>query len=220
MTDTVTVEEAESPDLHRTIVRIVSGGIGEGIARLMKVASQLEEADEEEIGTVGPINANPNLMALIGLASELPELTRGATNAASRMAYPVVRVAGVTVDTVSYLLEITGIKAFWSDLSEPARTAITEELERLSQVGTGEYARGRVLAAYAFEQSVEGIVGLLSESEELGDLVREQALGVTGGAVQEVRETGAAADALTEAIFRRVFRRESRPLPPKPAEEP
>lgn len=220
MTETAAVEEVQGPDLHRTIVRIVSGGIGEGVARLMKVAEQLEEADEEEHGTVGPFTASPNLMALVGLASELPELTRGATDAVARMAYPVVRVAGVTVDTIAYLLEITGVKAFWSDLSEPARTAVVEELERLSQVGTAEYGRGRVLATHAFEQSVEAIVGLLSESEELGDLVREQALGVTGGAVQEVRETGAAADALTEGIIRRLLRRESRPLPPKPAEAP
>ena len=73
---------------------------------------------------------------------------------------------------------------------------------------------------YAFQESTDGIVGLLSNSEELGDLVREQTLGVTGSAVQEVRETGAAADGLTEGVFRRIFRRDDRPLPPLVVEEP
>ncbi|MGI9584775.1 MAG: hypothetical protein ACR2N7_04225, partial [Acidimicrobiia bacterium] len=104
-------------------------------------------------------------------------------------------------------------------VTEPMRTAFAEESERLTAVGTAEYARGRVLATYAFEQSVGGIVGLLSESEELGELVREQTLGITGSAVQEIRETGAAADGLTENIFRKVLGRSSRQLPPAPAGE-
>jgi hypothetical protein len=46
--------------------------------------------------------------------------------------------------------------------------------------------------------------------------VREQTLGITGSAVREIRETGAAADLLTERFFRRILGRETRPLPPKP----
>jgi hypothetical protein len=170
--------EVESPpraDLYTTLVRVVSGGIGEGIDRLLQVSAELDEASVEPDGDLKPFVADANVMAATGVAS------------------------------------------FVEGFTAPVREALAEERERLTAVGTAEYARGRVLAVHAFEQSVEGIVGLLSESEELGELVREQTLGVTGSAVQEIRETGAAADGLTEGIFRRIFRREDRPLPPKPS---
>jgi hypothetical protein len=77
-----------------------------------------------------------------------------------------------------------------------------------------------VLSVQAFERSVDGIVGYLSESDELGELVREQTIGITGAAVQEIRETGAAADGLTEGIFRKLLGRDRRPLPLVPAAEP
>ena len=219
MTETASADEGARPGLYKTVVSIVAGGIGEGVDRLLNVADRLEES-EDDGDSLGPISVDPNLMALVGFASELPDIGRNAGRTVERMAYPMVRAVGVTADTVGYLLEITGIKAFWADLSEPARSAIADELERLSHIGTAEYARGRVLAAYAFEDSVGGIVELLSDSDEVAELVREQTLGVTGAAVQEVRETGAAADALTEGIFRRLLRRDARPLPPRPAEAP
>lgn len=217
MSDATTTPEATGPDLHKAIVRIVAGGIGEGVDRLMAVARSLEES-EEPSDTTGPFTADPTLMAIVGWASEFPEFVRGVGDSASRMTYPITRVTGVALETAMYLAEITGVKAFVADLAEPAVRAWNEERERLTSVGTAEYARGRVLAAEAFERSVEGIVGLLSESDELADLVREQTLGVTGAAVQEIRETGAAADSLTEGIFRRILRREVRPIPPRPDE--
>jgi len=166
------------------------------------------------------VDADPNVMAAVGWLSELPELAVGVAQSAKRMTYPVTRVAGVAIDTTAHLAELTGVAPFVAGLTEPTRIALAEEMERLTNVGTAEYARGRVLAVYAFQESTDGIVGLLSNSEELGDLVREQTLGVTGSAVQEVRETGAAADGLTEGVFRRIFRRDDRPLPPLVVEEP
>jgi hypothetical protein len=90
------------------------------------------------------------------------------------------------------------------------------EYERLVNVGTAEYARGRVLAVGAFTESIDGIIGYLGDSDEVGELVREQTMGVTGAAVLEIRETGAAADGLTEGIFRKIFRRDIQSVPPKP----
>ena len=165
------------------------------------------------------VKADPNVMALVGWVSELPHLAAGATASAQRMAYPLLRTIGVAIDTTAYLADVTGVAGFVAGLTEPTRTAIAEERERLTNVGTAEYARGRVLAVYAFQQSTDGIVSLLSDSEELAELVRDQTIGITGSAVQEVRETGAAADGLTEGIFRRILRRSDRPLPPKVVEE-
>jgi hypothetical protein len=212
--------EVESPpraDLYTTLVRVVSGGIGEGIDRLLQVSAELDEASVEPDGDLKPFVADANVMAAIGWVSELPDLVAGMGSSAYRMTYPVARAAGVVVDTGVFVAQATGVASFVEGFTAPVREALAEERERLTAVGTAEYARGRVLAVHAFEQSVEGIVGLLSESEELGELVREQTLGVTGSAVQEIRETGAAADGLTEGIFRRIFRREDRPLPPKPS---
>ena len=51
----------------------------------------------------------------------------------------------------------------------------------------------------------------------LGDMIREQVFGITDSAIQEVRETGAAADNLTDSAIRKILRRQPRALPPKPA---
>jgi len=70
-----------------------------------------------------------------------------------------------------------------------------------------------------FTESVDGVVSYLSDSDEVKQLVREQALGVSGAAVQEIRETGAAADGLTENVFRKIFGKDIKQLPPKPVFE-
>jgi len=207
-------------DMYKTLVRVVAGGIGESLDRLMDVSARLDDLDAEPDAGPMLVDADPNVMAAVGWFSELPELAVGVVQSAKRMTYPVTRAAGVAIDTTAYVAELTGVAPFVAGLTEPTRIALAEEIERLTNVGTAEYARGRVLAVYAFQESTDGIVGLLSKSEELGDLVREQTLGVTGSAVQEVRETGAAADGLTEGVFRRIFRRDDRPLPPLVVEEP
>jgi hypothetical protein len=223
MTDSETPPEVvDQPraDLYTTLVRVVVGGIGEGIDRLLAVSAELDDADVAAPGElVGPITADPTMMAAIGWTSELPRTIRSLGESTYRFAYPFVRMVGVAGETTAFVAEATGIAPFLAGLTQPLRTALADERERLADVGAAEYARGRVLATYAFEQSVDGIVSLLSDSEELGELVREQTLGVTGSAVQEIRETSAAADRLTEGIFRRLVRRPDRALPPTPVRE-
>ncbi len=210
-------EFVDPDDAHRTIVRLVAGGIGEGVDRLMALSRALDEADLDPDSTeMAPIHADPTLMAVVGWISELPRQARQMANSASKATYPVTRAAGVAWDTGTYVARATGIAGFVEGLTEPLLTAMAEERERLTSVGTGEYARGRVLAVQVFEQSVSGIMGYLGASEELGDLVREQTLGITGSAVREMRETGAAADGLTEGVFRRLLGREKRGIPPMP----
>ena len=46
MTEPEAIEEPQK-DLHRAIVRIVAGGIGEGIDRLLAVSAELDDADVE-----------------------------------------------------------------------------------------------------------------------------------------------------------------------------
>lgn len=213
-------EPSGDGDLQKTLVRLIAGGIGEGIDLLKTLSAQLDTAEVDAAPeTSGPYPTNPAAMVLVGWTSEMPEQLVGASAAVSRMAYPMTRVARVVYDTGAYLAETIGIAPFVAELTLPTRQAIGEEIERLASVGSAEYARGRVLAVEAFTQSVDGIVGYLGQSDELGELVREQTLGITGAAVQEIRETGAAADGLTEGIFRRIFGKDIRALPPKPALE-
>lgn len=215
-----TMRHIGDPDLHKMLVRLIAGGIGEGIDRLRELATELDNAehDPESIES-SPFAANPLTMALVGWISEWPEQISAARDGALRRARPLTTVLRVAYDTGAAIAEATGVAPFVASVTEPTRTALSEELERLSMVGTAEYARGRVLSVQAFERSVDGIVGYLGESDELGELVREQTLGVTGAAVQEIRETGAAADGLAEGIVRRLLGRERRPIPPKPVPE-
>ncbi|GMQ93831.1 MAG: hypothetical protein BMS9Abin12_1311 [Acidimicrobiia bacterium] len=207
-------------DLYKSLVRLVAGGVGEGIDRFRSLAAELESADHDpESVEVVAVVANPATMVLVGWASEWPERLRSVGSTARQMSYPVTQLVGIAYNTGAVVAEAAGISGIVSSLTKPARQALAHELDRLSKVGTAEYARGRVLSVQAFERSVDGIIGYLGDSDELGDLVREQTLGITGAAVQEIRETGAAADGLTEGIFRKLFGREGRSLPPVPTAE-
>jgi hypothetical protein len=212
--------QARDVDLHKTLVRIISGGVGEGIDRLKALTAEFESADHDLASVeVVPIATNPVAMALIGWVSELPEQVKAARSTAQQLTYPMIQLFGVAYSTAAVVAEATGITGIVSSLTEPTRQLLVQELDRLSKVGAAEYTRGRVLSVQAFERSVGGIVGYLAESDELGELVREQTIGITGAAVQEIRETGAAADGLAEGILRKLLGRESRPLPPVPAVE-
>ena len=223
MTESGTVESEAAelqPDAYSTVVRLVAGGIGEGIDRLIQASAALDEMDTEPDPGPMVVSANPDVMAAVGWISELPQLAAAAAESAQRLAYPITRTVGVAANTVAYLAEATGVATFVVGVTEPARTAFAEERQRLTKVGTAEYARGRVLAVYSFEESIAAIVDLVSESPELAELVREQTIGITGSAVNEVRETGAAADSLTEGVIRRILRRPIRDMPPQVVEEP
>jgi hypothetical protein len=221
MTDSTTTELPKQPtgaDRHRTIVRLVAGGLGEGIDRLMALSSALDEADvDPDSADPGPIHADPTMMAVLGWVSEIPLQLKSISDSTSRATFPITRTAEVAWDTAAFVARATGVSAFVEGFTEPFLVAWQEERERLASVGTAEYARGRVLAVEAFEQTVGGVMGFIGQSEELGDLVREQTLGITGSAVREIRETGAAADGLTEGIFRRLLGRDARSVPPRPA---
>jgi hypothetical protein len=158
-------------------------------------------------------------MIVVGYLSEWPQQMEAVRGTARDLTYPVGQLLGVAYRTVVAVAEVTGIAGAVASIAEPTKVALAQELERLANVGTAEYARGRVLSVHAFERSIDGIIGYLGDSEEVGELVREQTLGITGAAVQEIRETGAAADGLTEGIFRKMLGKDRRPLPPAPVVE-
>jgi hypothetical protein len=93
---------------------------------------------------------------------------------------------------------------------------VDAEAERLAAIGRNEYTQGRVLFDSVVDNAIDLVLDNVSESESLNELIREQAIGVGGAAIQEVRETGAAADSLTDSVVRKILRRPPRPLPPMP----
>ena len=161
MVDSTATELPEQPtagDHHRTIVRLVAGGLGEGIDRLMALSSALDEADvDPDSAAPQPIHADPTVMAVLGWVSEIPYQMKSVGDSTSRAAYPITRAAEVAWDTAAFVARATGVTAFVEGFTEPFLVAWQEERERLASVGTAEYARGRVLAVEAFEQTVGGV---------------------------------------------------------------
>jgi hypothetical protein len=176
----------------------------------------MADTDPDSVSAVA-LSTNHTAMVLVGWVSEWPEQFDTARSRFQET--QLSRLAGVMYNTGAAVAEATGIAGFVSSVTEPGRLALAEEIDRLAKVGTAEYARGRVLAVQAFERSFDGIVGYMGDSEEVSELVRQQTLGVTGTAVQEMRESGAAADGLTEGVFRKLLGRSVRTVPPIPDTE-
>lgn len=179
------------------------------------LAVELESADTDpDSAKAVPLTTNRTAMVLVGWVSEWPEQFK--TVASNVEQSPLARLVGVAYNTGAAVAEATGVASFVSSVTEPSRVALADEIDRLAKVGTAEYARGRVLAVQVFEKSFDGIVGYMGDSEEISELVRQQTLGITGSAVQEIRETGAAADGLTEGLLNKLRGRKPRPIPPIP----
>lgn len=197
---------------------MATGGIGEVVDRVKALAIEFEtaDADPDSVEAV-PLTTNRSAMVLVGWVSEWPEQVDAVRSNLSET--PLARLFGVAYNTGAAVAEATGLAGFVSSVTEPSRVALVEEIDRLAKVGTAEYARGRVLAVQAFEASFDGIVQYMGESDEVSELVRSQTIGITGSAVQEIRETGAAADGLTEGLLNRLRRREPRSIPPMPIVE-
>jgi hypothetical protein len=207
--------QATDAEIHRAIVRIATGGIGEVLDRVRALAVELESADTDpDSAKAVPLTTNRTAMVLVGWVSEWPEQFK--TVASNVEQSPLARLVGVAYNTGAAVAEATGVASFVSSVTEPSRVALADEIDRLAKVGTAEYARGRVLAVQVFEKSFDGIVGYMGDSEEVSELVRQQTLGITGSAVQEIRETGAAADGLTEGLLNKLRGRKPRPIPPIP----
>ena len=205
-------------EIHRTIVRIAAGGVGELLDRVRALAAELESADTDpdSVETV-PLTTNRSAMVLVGWVSEWPEQMNAMRSSLEKSS--LARLGDVVYNTGAVIAEATGLADFVSAVTEPSRVALADEIDRLAKVGTAEYARGRVLAVQAFEESFDAIVAYMGDSEEVAELVRQQTLGITGSAVQEIRETGAAADGLTEGLIHKLFGRGIRSLPPMPETE-
>jgi hypothetical protein len=196
-------------DPYRSLVRLTGGALSIAVDRIREIEERMDSVptDIDEAGFRGDMES---LVALaVGLASEAPARVAAIVDSAGRLAVPVLRLGRPLADAMSGTVV--------GRLADSLAAMSAEEAARLAALGRAEIAFGRRLVGEVYDLGVDAVLGHLGGSEALEELVADQALGVTRGAVQEVRETSAAADWLTEAVFRRIARRSRRPIPPKPA---
>ena len=200
-------------DPYRSLLRLAGGALSIAAERVRELEERVGGEDGDEPGDGGADRFRPDMESLValamGLASEAPARVAAAVEGTGRIATPFLRIGRPLFDVVSD----TAVGRVAGSFS----TMTLEEAGRLAALGRAEIRRGRRLVGEVYDTSVDAVLEHLAASETLDDLVADQALGVTRGAVQEVRETSAAADWLTESIFRRVVGRSRRPIPPKPA---
>lgn len=199
---------------YTSMVRLGAGLVGTVLDRAQHTDSSLPEEPAADEPTAEPV-ADGDLLGsvMFGLAADLPNRIGRATSAVTENTGPVRNLA-------AWGWRVTAASPIGWVIAKPVdavRDRVDAEAERLAAIGRSEYAQGRVLFENVVDNAIDGVLDNVSESEALNDLIRDQALGVGGAAIQEVRETGAAADSLTDSIVRKLLRRDPRPLPPKPA---
>ena len=195
---------------YASVVRLAAGAAGIGLDRLRQIESSIESTD-------GSATDTPEITfdwqtagaLLVGFAADLPDrIERGAQSVA-----PVASRVHTLTGPVRWLSSAVGLTSLADRATTAARTSIKAEIDQLVELGATETARGRRLADAVFDHSMDSIIDHVAGSESLDELVREQTTGITAGAVREVRETGAAADGLTENVLRKLFRRPLREAP-------
>ena len=201
-------------DAYGAVVRLVAGGAGYGLDQLKQLEQNLEPSDSAETGEVHADWGSAAAL-VVGFVADLPDrLERGRSSLES-----VSAPLGSLGRPLWRVVSVTALGRVVEGSIEATRDIVDAEVRRLVELGRIEYANGRVLASAVLNEGIDAMLDAVSDSDSLSALVREQTMGVTGGAVREVRETGAAADGLTEEIFRRLLRRPRRAFPPRPATE-
>jgi hypothetical protein len=194
---------------YTSMVRLGAGLVGTVLDRAQQAGTSVPDDDPRQ----APPEGNQLGSVLFGLAADLPDRVGRVTTSVAENTGPVRSLA-------SFGWRVTAASPVGWLIAKPVdavRGRVDAELERLAAIGQSEYAQGKVLFESVVDATIDGVLDNVSESEALNDLIREQALGIGDAAIEEIRETGAAADTMTDAFVRKLLRREPRPLPPVPA---
>lgn len=204
-------------DAYHTIVRLSAGAAGFGLDHLRALEEGMERSDVDADSLSEDLGADwaTAVALLVGFISDLPDRVGRSANAVVETTAPVRRLAA----PVWRLAAATPVGWIAGRAASTAGQSIRSEADRLVKLGRVEYSTGVQLAGEVLDQTTNAFIDYLSASPALAELVSEQAMGVTGGAVREVRETGAAADGVTESFLRRVLKRPPRTAAPRPAFE-
>jgi len=208
--ETNTSTDANDWSPYGSVIRLAAGAAGIGLDRLRQIESSIGSTDGPTT-EASEINFDWQTAGalLVGFAVDLPDrVERGARSAA-----PIASTVHTLTGPVRWLSSAVGLTALAGRATTAAGASIKAEIDQLVVLGAAETARGRRLAAAVFDHSMDSVIDHVADSRSLDELVREQTTGITAGAVREVRETGAAADGLTENVLRRLFRRPLREAP-------
>ena len=199
---------------YSSIVRLGAGMVGTVLDRAQHAASSVPDEPSADQQTAGPVADSELLGSVVfGFAADLPDRIGRVTSAVAENTGPIRNLA-------SWGWRVTAASPIGWVIAKPVeavRGRVDAETGRLAAIGRTEYAQGRVLFETVVDNAIDGVLDNVSDSEALGELIRDQTIGIGGAAIQEVRETGAAVDSLTDSIVRRLMRRDPRPLPPMPA---
>lgn len=201
---------------YSSVVRLAAGVVGVIADRAQEAANAAPVGDPEDSPSVVervPQQHVPGEV-VFGFAADLPDRFE-------RMATSVGVNTGVVRGVVDYGWRLTAGSPIGWLISKPVDAVlglVDAESDRLTQIGRAEVSHGKVLVEGLVDTTIDGVLDNVAESDALEEMIRDQAFGITDSAIQEVRETGAAADNLTDSAIRRILRRSPRGLPPRPAE--
>lgn len=212
-----------SPDIvgswgaaYGSMVRFAAGVVGVVIDRAQQAATatpeQPDDDDDEEPEPFDDVHVPGTVV--FGFAADLPERLGRVSNSVADNTGPIRNAAAfgwrvVAASPIGWLV---------SKPIDAVMEVVDAETERLAEIGRTEVTQGRALVERVVDNAVDGVLDNVSESDALNELIRDQAFGITDAAIQEVRETGAAADNLTDKAIRKILRREARELPPRPGD--
>lgn len=207
-------EPADWGSAYSSMVRLGAGLVGTVLDRAQSADGDTPEDEPVDEPThYIAVDGDPIGSVVVGFAADLPHRFGRVTSAVSEGTGPVRSV-------VSWGWRVTAASPIGRVIAKPVdvlRDRMDAETERLAAIGRSEYAEGRVLFEKVVDNAIDGVLDNVSESDALNELIRDQALGIGDAAIEEVRETGAAADQLTDSIVRKLLRRDPRDLPPMPA---
>lgn len=195
---------------YAAVVRLTAGAVRVGLVRLREIDTAMPQPSAET-ATQRPVGADWETVGalVVGFAADLPDRVERGVDTIGKTAE---RFRPLTAP-VTFLARISGVVGLSQRAGAAVGNRLQTEIERLVELGRNQAQRGERLVEVAFSDSVDGIIEHIADSESLDELVHDQTMGITTGAVREVRETGAAADNLTETIFRRIVRRPVREAP-------
>lgn len=204
-------------DAYHALVRLAAGAAGFGLDHLRRLEEGMGPPDADADWLNEDLGADwaTAVALLVGFVSDLPDRVGRSARSVAETTAPMRNLAA----PLWRFAAATPVGWVAGSAASASGEAVRREAARLVKLGRVEHAAGVQLAAEVMDQTTNAFIDYLSASPALADLVSEQAMGVTGGAVREVRETGAAADGITESFLRRVLKRPPRTAPPRPAFE-
>jgi hypothetical protein len=189
------------PGTERVLLRAAVGAVA-----MVRDRVNLAAASSRRPGSAREDDAPPPRPkarhVVIGLLASGPALTRRMLR---RYAIRLSTRAPTPVDRMWAEAARTRPARMFSRWHRAARARLGRVASDLAAIGAAEEREGRVLLTIAMTAAVDQALDLLAVSPQVQQVIREQSVGLTEGAVVEMRKQSARADDLAEAAIRRLL---------------